>query len=630
MNKETVDQLIKKKPKLKSLRPNLEAIEPGVLCIHQKWGTGLIADYDELENKLIVDFEDEGKMGHKMDPIFCAQKLEILPSDNILVRNKNEPEVIDKMIKDDPAELIVAILSSKAEHSASSSEIERELARLIGPQKYKKWWTATKKVLIQDPRIAVPEKKLGHYILRKRPIKPEQELVDAFNKSRSLKKKIELADNLLALSVKHEDIKEELPNILDVLTEALKNSRRLNQAERLQGIWVRNDLARFIHEDPESLEPTSASIIEEETSDLYALAALVSHRHQSRFLELLQRSQPDKWEKLTFDLLRQSTGKFTNECIVFLSNNDCEKKLKSTLEKWLSEQALKEPLLCWIIKNRQSRRFSKMLHSLIAPQLLTAIFYAIDNEALKNLSSRRIPLAELLSEDAELIPELLSEATPETARDLATTLLLNQGFEDLTKKSLLARFIRLFPKVQELVSGKEDAKVTKSFTDVLIVSETSFQARVDEYETLIKEKIPTNKQAIAIAREHGDLRENAEYKMARQEQDTLLALKTQIESELARAQKTDFKDAPVDSIGIGSMVELSQGSSGQRTTYAILGAWDSNPEKNQLSYQTPLAQQLLAKKIGETVTIRVQNNEEDWTIHGIKRYIDLQNGTSEN
>ena len=326
---------------------------------------------------------------------------------------------------------------------------------------------------------------------------------------------------------------------------------------------------------------------------------------------------------MTLHLLRHSNGKFTNECIVFLVNNSREQKVKETLEDWLTEQTLKEPLLCWIIKNRQTRRFSKMLHSLIAPKLLTAIFYAIDNEALKNLTSRRIPLAELISDDKELIPELLAEADPETAHDLATTLLLNQGFEDLTKKSLLARFIRLFPKVQELVAGKDDTSNLKSSSEVLIVSETSYQKRLDEYETLIKEKIPTNKQAIAIAREHGDLRENAEYKMARQEQDTLLALKSQIEAELSIAQKTNFQEAPTDVIGIGSVVELTQGSSGEHVNYAILGAWDSNPEKNQLSYQTPLAQKLLSKKVGDTATLSIGNNEESWTVQTIERYVEV-------
>ena len=99
----------------------------------------------------------------------------------------------------------------------------------------------------------------------------------------------------------------------------------------------------------------------------------------------------------------------------------------------------------------------------------------------------------------------------------------NQGFEELTKKSLLARFIRQFPTIQELVTG--DVSEVK---DDLIVSQKSFDTRQVEYKELVEVKIPGNKEAIATAREHGD-HENAEYKMAREDQTTLMARKAQLE-----------------------------------------------------------------------------------------------------
>ena len=60
---------------------------------------------------------------------------------------------------------------------------------------------------------------------------------------------------------------------------------------------------------------------------------------------------------------------------------------------------------------------------------------------------------------------------------------------------------------------------------------------------IVSKKIPENSRAIAAAREHGDLRENSEYKMAKQDQQILMAQKRQLERDLARARITDFKDA---------------------------------------------------------------------------------------
>jgi transcription elongation factor GreA-like protein len=342
--------------------------------------------------------------------------------------------------------LIAEILEKSEEHKATALEIETILGRMMGSAKFKKWWTQTKKALVKDPRIAVPGKKTEPFILRDEPIRAEDEVLDEFFETKAPQKKIILASKLIDLSVKHEDILEELPKILSELATSLAQTKQLNAGERLYGIWVRNDLARFIHTDVEILEPTSASIIEG-CQDFVDLASQIPATHYSRFLDLLERTKGDQWDRLTFDLLKNSSGKLTVECINFLIEHDKVEDISKTFDRWLVEQNLKAPVLTWILKNRSSRKYSAMLEGLMTPRLLSAIFFAIDYEALQNTSSRRIPLADLISDDQALIPDLLKGANYETAHDLAQTLLLNQGFEDLSKKSLLARFIRLYPNI---------------------------------------------------------------------------------------------------------------------------------------------------------------------------------------
>jgi len=233
-------------------------------------------------------------------------------------------------------------------------------------------------------------------------------------------------------------------------------------------------------------------------------------------------------------------------------------------------------------------------------------------------------LADVLSDDQELIPELLSQADPETARDLATTLILNQGFEDLSKRSLLARFIKQFPTVQTIVSGEySDGDEVLGGDEQLIVSKGSFEHFKKEYEILITKKIPEIKRAIAIAREHGDLRENAEYKMARQDQDALLARKSHLERDLGNARISDFTDAPADAVGVGNVVTLTNVDTKEVVTYSILGAWDSSPEENILSYKTPLGQSLISKRVGDTVKTVIAETETAWNIQRIARWVDL-------
>jgi transcription elongation GreA/GreB family factor len=89
-----------------------------------------------------------------------------------------------------------------------------------------------------------------------------------------------------------------------------------------------------------------------------------------------------------------------------------------------------------------------------------------------------------------------------------------------------------------------------------------------------------------------------------------------------RAKPTDFADAPTDSIGIGSVVELVDQANSEGQTYTVLGAWDSDPDNNVLSYLTPLGQMLLGKQMDDIVETDVAGNIQTWKVTGLSRWID--------
>lgn len=616
MSTEVIELLLKNNPQLQDERAKLERLTPGNYCIHRSWGFGEIRDYDATQNRILIDFEED-RSGHAMAPEFCVDKLEILDANHILVKKAKDPERIESLIKKQDPELIVEILSIAPDRSASTLELETLLLRLLG-SRYRRWWTAMKKKLVKDPRIAVPSKKTDPFVLRIDPINEEEELLEEFYDTNMPRRRVVLADNILQVARTKEELKASLPDVLEILVKLLPETRQLTDAEVLHGLWVRNDIARFLEIDHTGYKPTAAELIEE-TENLSELAENLPSSFHRRFLEWVKVTSSEDWVSMTLDLLKNSSGKFTGECINFLIDNGHEELVKTTMERWLIEQNLKAPVLFWVAKNRNSKKYANILSNLHDHRMLQAIFFAIDYEALQNTSTKRIPLADLVSDDRELIQDLLASANAETARDLATMLIMNQGFEDLTKKSVLARFIKQFPAIQQLVTGETESSSQED--ESLLVSRESFEALRAEYEDLIHKKIPENQEAIAIAREHGDLRENSEYKMARQDQAVLMGRKGQIEQDLALAQITDFSVADTNSVSVGSIVEL-QLSSGSTTQYAILGAWDSNPENHILSYKTPLAQLLLNKTVGDTVTTEIDGNREEWTITGISRWVD--------
>jgi transcription elongation GreA/GreB family factor len=626
MNTEVIDRLVEKDPSLESSRTVLESMNPGTYCIHRSWGFGVISGFDEDRGMILIDFEDDERTSHAMDPVFCIEKLELLPEESILAQHRKNTEEIDKLAKKDPAELIIKILEQGVDGCMSSREIERILNYMFGSSKAKRWWTATKKVLVKDPRIAVPNKKNEPYVLRDEPVKPEQEILQDFFEEKRSYEKIVLAEKLFDLAAEKEDLQADLPQVLADLTVAIMEAKNLSQADRLYGIWVRNNLARDVEEDVEKLEPTSASILKECEEDLPGLADLMPAKFHSRFLDLVARTYPDNWKDIILNLLQNTTVKFSGECAHFMIDRDESKLLIKSLNNCLDEQSLKAPVLLWMLKFRGLSKFKDLLGDMINPRLLTAVFSAIDYESLKNATNRRIPLAEILSDDRELLSDILGKGSEENAKDLAQALLLNPGFEDLTKRSLLARFIKKFPKIQSMIDGEgagdSSAGSSAVTDDTLIVSKGSYDRKLADLDEITKVKIPANSQAIEAARELGDLKENAEYQMAKDDQKVLLARQAELQADLMRAKATDFTEAPSDSVGVGTIVDLKDSNSGEKMKYTILGAWDSDPENNILSYLTPLAQKILGKKAGENVEIDIEGNEQSLVIEGVSRWVD--------
>jgi transcription elongation factor GreA len=612
MNSEAVSALLAKNPALKASKAKLEAMEPGSFVMHRSWGFGRIKSYDESAQKLLIDFKT--KQGHAMDPVFCINTMDVLPANHILARKELEPDKIQQLIDENPVQLVIDTLSAYPSHAASAIEIESTLAQVVGEEKFKRWFSNVKKQLVKDPRIGVPAKKTEVYVLRDEPVSAEDEILEAFGATRSARRRITLAEDLLAASIKEES-KPALQSVLNGLVEAVRDSNQLDAAERLYGAFVRDELSRILGHATTSHNPPQSDLIRE-IRGLSAIAEKIPVHFQGRFLDLVKDTHPLEWREIVFALLKTSQGKFTTECINFLVEHDQAEELATTLARWKTEQNLRAPVLLWVIKNRHSKKFAKLLHNLVTPRLLSAIFFAIDYEALQSAGTRRIPLAEALSDDPDLISDLLATADTETARDLANTLLLNQGFEELTKKSLLARFIKLFPSLQSLVAGDAEAK-----DEQLLVSRASYEKKRTEYEDIVSRRIPENSKAIAAAREHGDLRENSEFKMAKQDQSVLMAQKAQLERDLARARITDFAEATTDQVSVGTVVDLRDIANGRAIRYTVLGAWDSDPENHVIAYKTPLGQALLGKKLGEHVKLKISGAQHEYQVAGIARHL---------
>ena len=138
----------------------------------------------------------------------------------------------------------------------------------------------------------------------------------------------------------------------------------------------------------------------------------------------------------------------------------------------------------------------------------------------------------------------------------------------------------------------------------LPITKSGEQKLAEKLRQLKTKDRPEISQAIAEARAHGDLKENAEYHAAKEQQGFIEAKIQEIEHALANAQVIDVKDIPeTGRVVFGATVDLYDLTNDKSITYKIVGNLESDPEAGLISIQTPIAKGLMGKNVGDEVSI---------------------------
>ena len=139
-----------------------------------------------------------------------------------------------------------------------------------------------------------------------------------------------------------------------------------------------------------------------------------------------------------------------------------------------------------------------------------------------------------------------------------------------------------------------------------------FERLKAELERLRREERPRITKAIAEARSHGDLAENAEYHAAREKQSFIEGRIHELEMKLGQAEVIE-PQADGDRVTFGSTVRLQDGD-GREVCYWIVGSDEAEPAKGKISIMSPLARTLIGKEVGQTVTAQLPGGKKTYEI----------------
>jgi transcription elongation GreA/GreB family factor len=182
-----------------------------------------------------------------------------------------------------------------------------------------------------------------------------------------------------------------------------------------------------------------------------------------------------------------------------------------------------------------------------------------------------------------------------------------RGWEEADKRGVLAGIIKAFPELQQTVgAGAEVVEESKGrFT-----SWRTYVDRQAQLKKLTEIEIPENAREIAVARSYGDLRENAEYKYAKEHQRILYLRRDEMEADIKAVKGHDFSGRSTDIAGMGTMVTIRR-PDGREEQFCILGEWDRDEELNIISNLSRLAKLLDGHKVGDKVELPSGNDSEE-------------------
>jgi transcription elongation factor GreA len=580
----------------------LEELKPGTFCLHKSWGFGRVAEWNLLLNQIVIDFA--GKKAHPMQLQYAAENLVPIPPEHFLARKATDLMSIKQLAKENPVALVRNIIESLG-GKATPQQIGEWLVRdVFSEPEWKRWWESSKKLLKKDGHFSIPSKKTEPIQLRSAPVSGADEVLARFRQAHQPREQAAALDEIIKSHQEFNEPEKQLQPIVQAIEQTAARNQKLHPALCFELILGRDDLLeRFPQLKTTNHSLRLSKLIADEETRLMSILPKLPAAKEKRILQALPAALGERWTARALQLIQGSHGRMVAQIPRVLSEAGQHAELRKMLERSIQEHSATSEMLAWLCSEREEWR------ELITPELLAAILSALERDQHAG-AGRGGKLQRLLMEDRQLIADIFAGADIALARDTMRRLQLSPLFEELTKRSLLARIVKVYPELESMIVGAQPQEKAAP----LVVSWSSLERRKAEYEELVQKKIPENTKEISVARSYGDLSENFEYKAAKQMQAVLMRRKSELEQALHNARGTAFENPDTSRVSIGTIVTLRDGKSGKEETYTILGVWDGDPERHVISYQTAIGQALMGHKVGDVVALNTDEASANFEI----------------
>lgn len=540
-------------------------------------GAGVVTELNPELGICRLDFEKEKRVSV---PLGAAAKFLVpLPEGHILREKFSDPDKVKALAKDKPAELFARLLQSFGRPMVMA-EVRDAVIGIVPEERWSSWWTAARK----NPQIVTSGTGAkATYAFAGSQSDAESAIRRDFERA-DVKAKLELAR-------KHSARSKELA---DAFSSALASeAAKLARTDAAMAWQILTTLETLPGSYTSPIEP--AALLGGPMASR-TVAAINDKALREKALSVVRTNHPD-WPKVFAESF------FLDDEPRMLTNviNALEEAGHTDIRDRLIDETLRYP-------RRHPRAFYWFVKRLNDDEALsdkatyTLLFQILDALTHDEFSGVRARLKDLFDKGGLAIRIVMAQDNEEQARKLVETLDRYGALEEYRREIVKHAALMKFPSLREPQA------------EPVYATAESLEKKRAELQNLRNVEIPANSKALQAAREMGDLRENFEYKAARQRAEYLAARVGEIASEISRVRVLEPAQIDTSVVRVGTRIELSNGDVRREVT--ILGPWESDPERGIYSNQSDVAKALIGHAAGDVVTFM----GNDYVIESIAKW----------
>ena len=594
------------------------AFDKGSYVFHRNWGVGRIRKLEG--DALIINF---GRVvGIKeMKLSMAVTALKPLAKDHIWVLKATmQKEDLIKSVKADKAETLKIIIRS-FDNNCDFKRIKAELVpSILTPGEWTSWNSAAKKILETDSNFGVNPNDISMYTVRDGNISPEEKISNEFKAQKQFFARADLLVKFFE-SDDTDNSSELFAEMYSYFTGYLKNISKVNEQVLASYLLVRS-ISAIDKQFAFPVKETFAEIYNriEDPKEIYLLLKDSKSTHFKddfiRCIKLLP-NWNEEYVKLFPIVLKEE---LLNDLIKEGHVEDVQKLVRTSFEAF---KDFRETVLFFFKEcqdkdwfNEAGVSYEKQLITLI--NIIELTFREINNH-VNSTENKKINknATDLLFKTDAIFNYMF--ANGEDAVKKMYTLIDDISDIDPSYKALARnKILEKYPDFKFRVSEEKKQQSVGLIVTAKKLAEK--KAEVDEIQNVL---IPKNAAEVADAKAKGDLKENQEYKSAKEEQHFLNLKLTNLQNELNRAVVFDPTTSTTAIISFGTVATLKDNQTGNEETYTILGPWESDPDNNVISYMAPFGDAILNKKVGDVLQFTINEHKYDYTVKNISKAKDI-------